>query len=206
LGFAAQMANLSGGNVTFTTIPTAGAETSTNQDALATDPAQLRSFFTKINGKAADSTPTTAPSATPTSTAVDPASVTVDVQNATKVNKLAASVSATLAGAGFRAGEITSTPGITQATAHKTTTISYPAGAKAAAQAVRQALGNKGTLVPDDSVATGHISVAAGTDMSAPSGLRAPGAALAAGAVAAPTTTVNSTPAPLTAATVGCVN
>ncbi len=210
LNFAAQMANLSGGNVTFTTIPTNGAETSTNQDALATDPDQLKTFFTAINGKAPDATTTTAQATTTAgSTGVDPASVTVDVQNATKINKLAASVSATLAGAGFQAGDIVSFPGITQATAHATTTISYPAGAKAAGLAVQKALGDKGKLVQDDSVAAGHISVAAGTDMPTPSGLRAPVAPLAAGSVAAvpaPTTPTGSTPATLTAATVGCVN
>ena len=212
LSFAGQMASLSGGNVTFTTIPTDGAETSTNQDALATDPAQLKAFFTKINGKAPDD-PTTSAAATTTAaaTAVDPSSVTVDVQNATKINKLAASVSATLAGAGFQAGDIVSFPGITAATAHSTTTISYPDGAKAAAQAVQHALGDKGKLVQDNSISAGHISVAAGTDMPTPSGLRAPAAALAAGSVAAPTTptapsTPGSAPGALTAATVGCVN
>lgn len=216
LSFAAQMANLSGGNVTFTTIPTDGAETSTNQDALATDPAQLKAFFTKINGKAAENTVATteanaASTATSSSasTGVDPSSVTVDVQNATKINKLAASVSATLAGAGFQAGDIMSLPGITAETAHASTTISYPAGAEAAALAVQEALGDKGKLMQDDSIASGHISVAAGADMPTPSGLRATGGQLAAGVVAAPTTsptTTGSTAAPLTAATVGCVN
>ena len=53
LSFAAQMADLSGGNVTFETIPTHGSETSTNTDALATDPAEIKAFFAAINGKSA---------------------------------------------------------------------------------------------------------------------------------------------------------
>ncbi len=198
LSFAAQMANLSGGNVTFTTIPTHGAQPNINQDALATDPAEIKAFFTAIDGKAASGA-TTARSTAPTSSAVDPSSITVDVQNATRINNLAASVSATLTGAGFRAGDIFSYPGITQETAHSTTTISYPAGAKAAAAAVQKALGGKGKLVADDSIASGHISVAAGKDMPAPSGLRAPLPAAAA-------TTPASSPAPITAGSVGCVN
>ncbi|MET3808751.1 LCP family protein required for cell wall assembly [Nakamurella sp. UYEF19] len=217
LTFAAQMADLSGGNVTFSTIPISGTETSTNTDALATDPTQIKAFFSAINGKSATKPGTTAGAtsgrATTSSAAAsfDPGSVTVDVQNATKINNLAASVSARLAAAGFVAGDVITFPGITAATAHATTTISYPTGAKDAATAVQKALGGKGKLVVDDSISGGHISVAAGQDMPAPSGLRALGLSdLAAGAVtiplaqAAPATTTG--PAPISAATVGCVN
>ncbi len=173
LSFAAQMADLSGGNMTFETIPTHGSETSTNTDALATDPAEIKAFFAAINGKAA--TPTTSGKATTAAGGtVDPASITVDVQNAAKVSNLASSVSSTLVAAGFKAGDVTTYPGITAENAHDTTTIGYPSGAKASAAAVQKALGGKGKLVEDGSVAVGHISVAAGKDMPPPSGLRAP--------------------------------
>lgn len=224
-GFAEQMSNLSGGNVKFETMPTTGSSTASGTDALATDPAQLKAFFKAIDGSSgsdsAAATTAARSSAKSSTTAaaaqVDPASVTVDVQNATRINNLAASVSAALSTAGFKAGDITTFPGVTSANQHATTTISYPSGAKAAAVSVQKALGGKGTLVQDDSIGSGHVSVAAGRDMPAPSGLRAVGAAgaaagaaagsvgIAAGAVAAaPTTT--SGPAPITAATVGCVN
>lgn len=220
LTFAAQMAGLSGGNMTFLTIPTTGSETSTNTDALATDPGQLKAFFAAVNGKPATNPGTTAGSTSgraPSSSAApnfDPGSVTVDVQNATKINNLAASVSSRLSGAGFVAGDVITFPGITAATAHAKTTISYPAGAKAAATAVQKVLDGKGELMVDDSISSGHISVAAGQDMPAPSGLRALGRSdLAAGASAvapdvaavAPATTTSG-PAPITAGTVGCVN
>ncbi len=208
LTFAGQMADLSGGNVTFQTIPTHGAQASAGSDALATDPAEIKSFFAAINGKAATAA-TTAPSA-PSATAFDPASITVDVQNAAKIDNLAAAVSSTLVRAGFKAGDITTYPGITSATVHQRTTISYPTGARTAAAAVQKALGGKGTLVSDDSISAGHISVAAGRDMQAPSGLRSPGIlGLAAGATNAGATapTTGSPPAkPITAASVGCVN
>jgi len=227
LTFAGQMADLSGGNVVFQTIPTHGAETSANTDALATDPAEIKAFFTAIDGK--KPTPTAAgrgsgpaSSLAPSSPTaeIDPSSVTVDVQNATKINNLASSVSAKLAGAGFQAGDVTTYPGITTGNQHATTTISYPAGAKAAAAAVQRALGGKGKLLADDSVSGGHISVAAGQDMPAPSGLRAPGRAAFVAEVIAPDATpagvapgttagaASSTAgaAPITASTVGCVN
>lgn len=212
LSFAAQMSDLSGGNVSFQTIPTHGAATAAGgADALATDPAEIKAFFSAIDGKAAGGGSSSSSSSSSTATtaaagAVDPASITVDVQNAAKVNNLAAAVSAELVAAGFKAGDIVTFPGITQTTAHRTTTISYPSGAKAAATAVQKALGGKGELVADDSISAGHISVAAGTDLPAPSGLRSPGlTGLAAGAVAAATSAAAGA-APITAATVGCVN
>jgi hypothetical protein len=111
-----------------------------------------------------------------------------------------------LVAAGFKAGDVTTYPGITAENAHDTTTIGYPPGAKTSAAAVQKALGGKGKLVEDHSVAVGHISVAAGKDMPAPSGLRAPVLnGLAAGA-ATPTSTGATGPAPITAATAGCVN
>ena len=127
------------------------------------------------------------------------------MQNAAKVSNLAASVSATLVAAGFKAGDVTTYPGITSSTVHATTSISYPSGEKAAAAAVQKALGGKGKLVSDDSVVAGHISVAAGRDMPAPSALRAAGmTGLAAGAVAPATS--SSAQAPITASSAGCVN
>jgi LCP family protein required for cell wall assembly len=202
LSFASQMADLSSGRVTFQTIPTHGAESSAGTDALATNPAEIKAFFSAINGRTASAPSSKSTAAAPTS--VSPSTITVDVQNAAKVSNLAASVSATLVAAGFKAGDVTTYPGITSSTVHATTSISYPPGEKTAAVAVQKALGGKGKLVADDSVVAGHISVAAGRDMPAPSGLRAAGmTALAAGAAPA---TSSSAPAPITASSAGCVN
>jgi len=225
VNFAEQMSSLTGGNVSFQTLPTHGDLASSGTDALATDPAEITAFFRAIDGSTSTSSATGAAAATTsvaTTTAAasttaaapfDPGSVTVDVQNATKINNLASSVSSTLVSAGFKAGKVNTYPGVTSATQHHTTSISYPANGKAAALAVQQTLGGKGTLVQDATVATGHILIAAGSDMPAPAGLRAPGllaqADMGAGAVAAvvaPETSTTSGPTPITAGTVGCVN
>lgn len=205
VSFAEQMASLSGGNVTFGTIPTHGSAATSGTDALATDPAEIKAYFKKIDGSSGATTSTSAAKASPptASASVDPSTVTVDVQNATKVNNLAASVSARLVAAGFQAGDVTTFPGVTTATAHATTTISYSGAQKAAAGAVQKALGGKGKLVEDNSISTGHVSVAVGRDMPVPSGLRSPGqVSIAAGQVA----TAPSTSPPISAGAVGCVN
>ena len=79
LTFAEQITNLSSGNINFETLPTTGPEPSTDKDALATDPAAIKAFFAAITGGSAAAAPgTTAPGRT-----VDPASITVDVQDGT---------------------------------------------------------------------------------------------------------------------------
>ena len=212
LSFASQMADLSGGKVTFKTMPTHGVAAGAGTDALATDPAEIKAFFGAIDGPPATpvsprppQTPTdpSPPTTSVSAAAVNPASITVDVQNATKTNRLAASVSATLAAAGFTAGHISGMAGITTSTQHRTTVISYPAGGFTAATAVQIALGGIGTLNQDNSIAHGHILIAAGTDIRTPTALKGPGHLdIAPGAATPPTTGHTS----ITAATVGCIN
>lgn len=207
------MADLSGGKVSFRTLPTHGVDAGSGTGALATDPAELKTFFAAIDGAAP--TPTSRPAAPPTTataattattatTAIDPSTITVDVQNATKINKLAASVSATLKSAGFTAGQVSTMVGITTTNQHRTTTISYPSNSQAAAAAVQKALGGKGNLNKDNSIPSGHILIAAGADMPTPSALRRPGQLDIPRGAAAPTAPAD--PTPITAATVGCIN
>ncbi|WP_188941596.1 LCP family protein [Nakamurella endophytica] len=219
IDFAGQMAGLSSGNVTFTTIPTHGAESSTSTDALATDPAEIKRFFAAISGgpertsgSAATGSSAAAGTTTRTSaTAVDPASVTVDVQDATAAATAGTPVMDRLASAGFVRGQNVDAPGIDSDTEHATTTIGYGKGGQTAAEAVRAALGGVGTVTQEGSVAAGHVSVVVGTDL-AGQGLRAGGAALRpAAAPSAPGTGTGTAPAPtsgdaITAGTVGCVN
>lgn len=202
LSFASQMADLSGGKVSFRTLPTHGVDASSGTGALATDPAELKTFFAAIDGAAP--IPTSRPAAPPTTAtaAIDPSTITVDVQNATKINKLAASVSATLKSAGFTAGQVSTMVGITTTNQHRTTTISYPSNSQAAAAAVQKALGGKGALHKDNSIPSGHILIAAGADMPTPSALRRPEQLDIPREAAAPA----ASPTPITAATVGCIN
>jgi LCP family protein required for cell wall assembly len=195
LSFASQMAGLSGGNVTFTTIPTHGASTETSSDALATDPAEIKAFFTKLNG---GSTSTSSAAASSAPATVSPSSVTIDVKDATADKQSGTPVMDKLVAAGYQRGSNQDADGIGASNEHRSTTIAYPKGAAAAAAAVQKSLGF-GTATEDDSVEKGHVLVVVGTDSSA-SGLRAPMAALA-----APTTPTSSDQT-LSAAGVPCVN
>ncbi len=217
LTFASQMANLSGGNVTFATIPTHGAQGGIGADALATDPPEIKKFFADVNGKATASPGSSSagpvaggPGVTVDQAAINRATVTVDVLNATTTAKMAASVSDQLVGAGFARGQVTDFPGVGPGNQHPTTTIGYPAGAKDAALAVQQALGGKGRLIEDTSLGKGHVAIVVGQDMPAPgSGLRGPGLVGLPGPSAAPAAAAAPNSAASTsinAAAPGCVN
>ncbi len=199
LSFAEQMRNLSAGNVTFETLPTHGAEADAGTDALATDPAEIKAFFAKINNgpAAASSAGVATGSAGSSAASVTKSSVTVDTQNATATTGAAGSVLAKATAAGFAQGTASDYQGNLQ----DATSIHYPAGAKSAATAVRSALG-AGTLVEDDAVADGHVLVVVGADL-AGSGLRAAGAAVS---QSTPTGSADSTQPAIVAESVGCVN
>jgi len=199
LSFAEQMRNLSAGNVTFETLPTRGSEPDAGTDALATDPAEIKAFFAKINNGAASPSggASGSGSAATSAASVDKASITVDTQNATATSGAAGSVLAKATAAGFAEGTASDYQGDVQ----DASSIHYPAGAKSAASAVRKALG-AGTLVEDDAVADGHVLVVVGADL-AGSGLRAAGAALVR---SAPTGSAEPTQPAIVAGSVGCVN
>ncbi|MGS0686131.1 LCP family protein, partial [Nakamurella sp. GG22] len=181
LSFAEQLTNLSSGNINFETLPTTGPETSTNADALATDPEQVKAFFAAIAGGSGASAPgTTAPATT-----VDPASITVDVQDGTVADGVTARAADIINSAGFALGSLGVVAGTSSGNETQTTEVRYPADALGAAQQVKKAFG-VGTLVPDDAIDSGHVLVVVGKDLDVPSGLRAPGAALAPAAAQAP--------------------
>ncbi|TKV58889.1 hypothetical protein FDO65_15475 [Nakamurella flava] len=177
LDFAQQMTNLSSGNITFATLPTTGPEKSTNTDALATDPAQVKAFFASISEgdptASVSGTSSALPSAAPT---VDPSSVTVDVRDGTIADGVTDYVVTTVGNAGFTVGTQGVVPGTTSRSQTTATTVHYnPADGTDGAQQVLDTLG-VGSLVADKEVAAGHVTVVVGTDLTVPSGLRAPGA------------------------------
>ena len=205
LSFAEQLTNLSSGNIAFQTLPTTGPETSTNTDALATDPAQVQAFFGGISGgtagggDAASSVPST----------VAPASITVDVQDGTIADGVTARASQIITKGGFTLGSLGVVPGTAAGKEQQTTEVHYgPDGVAAAAQ-VSKAFG-LGKLVPDSAIAGGHVLVVVGKDLPVPSGLRAGGAALnavpAPAAFTGPAAADRHRAAALTQDTVACVN
>lgn len=202
LSFAGQLADLSGGNVTFQTMPTHGADAA-HPDALATDPAEIKTFFAALDRPAA------APAPMPVAPApsLKLTSVTVDVQNATDTAGVAATVADSLIAAGFTRGQITDFPGITAAAQHAGTIIAYPVGGRAAAAAVSTVLHGKGQPRQDASITPGHILIIAGQDLTAPTPANpAPAPRPTPTAVAPAQAHPGPSASAITAHTVGCVN
>jgi len=190
LTFAEQITNLSSGNIDFQTLPTTGPESSTEKDALATDPAQIRTFFQGVVGSGAG---------TSAATTVNPESVTVDVNDGTIADGVTARASELVADGGFELGSLGVIAGTRKGNEQATTEFHY-SGDEAAAQQVQSAFGGIGKLVNDSAVKANHVLVLVGTDLQVPSGLRGGAAALAPAAVPAPAAAVSL------AAAVPCVN
>ena len=207
LTFAQQITDLSSGNINFETLPTDGPETSTDKDALATDPAQIKAFFGAIAGG------TAVAEAPQTEAAVDPASITVDIQDGTVADGVTSFATEVVRNNGFELGQASVLSGTATGNEQLTTEIHYPADAAGAAQQVATAFGI-GELVEDDAISSGHIMVVVGTDLdisgSAPAADQpATQAATSAAADVPADQAANATTAePLTAteSTVPCVN
>ncbi|HEY5881061.1 MAG TPA: LCP family protein [Nakamurella sp.] len=193
LTFAEQITNLSSGNIDFETLPTTGAESSTEKDALATDPAQIKAFFQGIVGGGTDAGTSAA------ADVVAPAEITVDVNDGTIADGVTARAAELVTDGGFELGSLGVIAGTRQGNEQAVTEFHY-SGDEAAAQQVQQAFGGLGKLVNDSAVKANHVLVLVGTDLEVPSGLRGGAAALVPAAVAAPAAAVSL------AASVPCVN
>ncbi|MFI9812385.1 LCP family protein [Saccharothrix variisporea] len=154
--FATQMKDLSGGNIEFETIPTGNPELHTPEDgtAIEINESEVKRFFKNL-GKPATGTSSTTPS-------VDPATVTVEVRNASNTGGLAARVLDALVAKGFVSG------GAANADAPMTkSVVRYGKGGEAGAQAVADALGGL-DVEQDDDIPTGHARVFVAGDYSGP--------------------------------------
>jgi LCP family protein required for cell wall assembly len=131
ISLAGQFADLSGGNITFTTLPNDGAQTiypdGVMTSIVGVDTAAIPGFVRTLLGQPADPALTVA-------AAADPKSVTLDVLNGTSTAGLAASNAAALRAQGF----VTDTVDSADATA--VTTIEYPDGQQAQAKSVAKAV------------------------------------------------------------------
>jgi LCP family protein required for cell wall assembly len=199
LTFAEQITNLSSGNINFDTIPTTGPESSTDKDALATDPAQVRAFFDGIVGGTGSGGDATTPAEAP---AVNHAAVTVDIKDGTVADGVTARASELVNDGGFTLGSLGVIAGTKKGNEQQTTEFHY-AGDEAAAQQVQSAFGGIGKLVNDSSVKSGHVLVLVGTDLDVPSGLRGAGDAFAPAPAAAAAPTAHAAAALMS---VPCVN
>jgi hypothetical protein len=159
LALAGQFSSLSADTVSYATIPVTGTPTITDANGnrvsiVSVDFAALPAFIDHILGTPGTETST---ASTPASTApaVDPATVTVQVVNATGRTGLAASNTAALTRLGFH----TDAPG--NATTQPTTTISYPTGMQAQAQALAVYVPGAGVVA---STAVRQVTLTLGTD------------------------------------------
>jgi LCP family protein required for cell wall assembly len=153
LDFAAQMRDLTSGNLVFHTLPIKGYATIDGQDANEIDPASIKAIVqsTFYPKPAATSSPQQ-----PRQTAAPTKAITVDVLNGGITSGLAGKVSAAFADAGYSAGEIGNTP------ARSTTEVLYGTGAAANASAIAGAFGV--TPTASTLAAPHHVEILLGAD------------------------------------------
>ena len=151
LGFATQAQGLTGGNITFRTIPTGTPALQTPSDGVAVqvDPTLVRQFFAGLSGGG-----TTAP---------DPAAAPLiaDVSNASGRTGLAAAVQGVLDDGGVVPGALGNAP-----TASRSV-VRAAAADRARAQQVADLLGGI-PVQADATVPAGHVQVLLGRDYSGP--------------------------------------
>ncbi|MCC8243951.1 LCP family protein [Saccharothrix luteola] len=195
LQFATQMKDLTGGNLKFETIPTGNPELQTPEDGLAVEvnEREVKKFFKNLNADP-NATGTTAP-------AVDKASVTVEVRNASGSPGLAGRVLQALVAERYTDG------GADNATLMDTSVVRYGVGGEAGAEAVAESLGGL-EIEQDDDIPAGHVRVFVGADYSGPGTQTLAGDRLVGldGARQQQPGTTTTTEPPITADGVRCVN
>ncbi len=181
--FAAQMQDLSSGNIDFYTIPTLGDAKIGGADVIKVDPDAVHQFVAGLTNDGSVQSedgvpdvrgPSSSPSttATPSSTKstqprgtdtappvqVPANTITVDVRNASETKGLAASVQERLVQLGFRRGVVGDTP------VQPVSVIRYASGEQYSAQLVASSVGGQLALEPDLSLPAGHVEILLGTD------------------------------------------
>ncbi|MEU4743991.1 LCP family protein [Actinosynnema sp. NPDC023658] len=196
LRFATQMKDLTGGNLEFETIPTGNPELETAEDGLAVEinERDVKKFFKNLGADPNATTTTTGP-------AVDNATVTVEVRNASGTPGLAGRVLQELVAQRFVDG------GTDNASPLDVSVARYGVGGEAGAEAVSEALGGL-ELEEDDNIPAGHVRVFVGADYSGPGAQNLAGGPVVGldGARRQPGTSSTSEEPPITADGVRCVN
>ena len=148
LDFALQARNLTAGNLVFHTLPIQGFETIDGQDANAVSPAAIKAIVRAAFYPA------------PSQPVVHHAPATVDVLNGGSTAGLAASVSAALTRAGYRAGRVGNT------SPRGSTAVLYGSGASADARKIAALFGV--AAAASASVAKGQVEVLLGASATVP--------------------------------------
>ena len=188
LEFAGEMQGLSGGSITFNTMPVTNVDGKVGgADVVIVTPSDVQTWvkalFSKV-GKVA-----TSAAATTTSTPASAnAAITVDVSNASSMGGLAGRVSTYLIGQGYGKGDVLTAPA-----KRPTSLVQYASGDKAAAQTVATALGDLPMAV-SSAVSPGHVLVLLGNAYHGPGSGEAQGVAGTPQLKLAPTATTTATP------------
>lgn len=192
--FALQMKDMTGGNMTFQTIPTGNPDLQTPEDgsAVEVDESEVRRFVKNLGKAPATSTP---PDPT-----FDNSTVTVDVRNASGTPGLAAGVLQTLVAKKFKGGQTGN------AESMRKSVVRYGQGGEAGANAVQNALGGM-PVEEDPDIPKGAVRVFLGADYAGPGsqGFTASPLLNLDGARQQPASDPE-TPEPITADGVRCVN
>jgi LCP family protein required for cell wall assembly len=191
--FALQMKDMTGGNMTFQTIPTGNPDLQTPEDGSAVEviESEVRTFVKNL-GKAPASS-------NPADPKFDKASVTVDVRNASGQPGLAGTVLQSLVAKGFTGGQTGN------AEAMAKSVVRYGKGGETGANAVQEALG--GLKVEQDvNVPAGAVRVFLGSDYSGPGAQGFAGSGVLALDGARQQPADPAAPPPISADGVRCVN
>jgi LCP family protein required for cell wall assembly len=173
MSLATQMQNLSGGNVTFQTIPVTsidGTSDDGEQSVVTVDPDQVHKFFKNLLGDddSSDSSDSSGSSATSESADdnipdYDPAETTVNVFNGGTVDGLASRVGDLVSDRGFAMGEV----GNHDESGVSESQVNVADTSDPAARDLAKRLGGL-EVVQDNSLAPGTISVTLANDYSGP--------------------------------------
>jgi hypothetical protein len=194
LQFATEMKSLTGGNLTFQTLPIKSYATVTvggqSQSVNTVNPAAIKSIVHNAFYPAPTSAapPVQSPSQKPAAERA-PGATTVDVDNGGYTHGLAGQLSQALTSAGYQAGLVGNIP------KQSSTQVLYGTGAGASASKIAGAFsGVSATASP--SVAADHVKVLLGSDAtSVPSGIGSSSPPSSSSSSASPSSTTSSAPA-----------
>jgi LCP family protein required for cell wall assembly len=195
LQFATEMKSLTGGNLTFQTLPIKAYATVTvggqSQSVNSVDPAAIKSIVHNAfyPAPASAAPPAQSPSQKPSqkpAAELAPGATTVDVDNGGYTPGLAGQLSQALTSAGYKAGLVGNTP------KQSSTEVLYGTGAGASASKIAGAFSGV-SATASSSVAAGHVKVLLGSDAtSVPSGIGSSSASSSSSSPASPSSSPSS--------------
>ncbi|MCS3781652.1 LCP family protein [Tsukamurella ocularis] len=161
MGFAKELANLSAGNIKFSTVPVVrddGWSDDGQQSVVVVDPKQVQAYVAGLlGGSKPDKPKATTASSSPAVPSVNRSSYTVDVVNAGTTSGLASGVSSFLGGKGFAQGSTGNASSTESSSSSKSAVLASSANDQGA-KAVAALLGGL-PVVASTSVQSGHVKV-----------------------------------------------